>query len=122
MPYLDNRVYDNGLSALNSEATHLHITSAEAATFEAVGPASLGAAAISVGAPGARAGGGRKVTVGAVNNGAVSGSGSAEFYAIVDQTNSRLLAAAPLLAGQTVTAGNTFSLAAFDIGIPGPAA
>lgn len=118
MPYLNDRVYDAGLSVLDTEATTIHICSAEPTTFGALN--SLGSAAISVGAPAARGGGGRKVTVAAVSGGTVSGSGSAVAYAIVDTTNSRLLVAAPLSASQTVTSGNTFSLASFDIGIPAP--
>ena len=120
MPYLDARVYDAGLNALDTEATHIHLTSAEAATFAAVGSTTLGNSTISIGAPGARTGGGRKVTVAAISAGSVTANGSAGFYAIIDNTNSRLLAAAPLSAAQTVTSGNTFSLPAFDIGIPGP--
>ena len=118
MPYMNDRVYDNGLTVLDTEATAIHICSAEPTTFASLN--SLGNAAISIGAPAARGGGGRKVTVAAVSGGAITGNGSAVAYAIVDATNSRLLVAAPLSASQTVTSGNTFSLAAFDVGIPAP--
>ena len=66
-------------------------------------------------------GGGRKVTVAAISDGSITGTGTATHYAIVDSTNSRLLATAALTASQSVTNGNTFTLATFDIGIPDPA-
>lgn len=118
MPYLDDRVYDLGLNVLDTEATHIHICSAEPTTF--AGLNSLGSATIEIPGPSARTGGGRRITVPAVSGGSVTGSGSAVAYAIVDTTNSRLLVAAPLSASQTVTSGNTFSLASFDVGIPAP--
>jgi hypothetical protein len=121
MPFLADRVLDNGLTVLDLEATHVHLCSAEPATWANVGTLTLGNAACSIGAPAARPGGGRQVTVAAIaNTGTVTAASptTATHYAVVDQTNSRLLAAAPLVASQTVTGGNTFSLAAFAVGIP----
>jgi hypothetical protein len=123
MAYLNDRVLDNGLTVLDTEASHLYITSAEATTYtQAATTYALGVKATpTVGAPAARAPSGRKVTVSAITDGTVSATGTASHYALVDQTNSRLLAAGPLGASQAVTSGNTFTLTAFDIGIPGPA-
>jgi len=120
MPYLNDRVYDSGLSVLDTEATHIHITSSEAATWANIATYTLGNAAVSIGSPAARTPNGRKVTVAAVSGASVSGTGTAAYYAIVDTTNTRLLAAAPLSSSQAVTSGNTWSTAAFDIGIPAP--
>ncbi|MDI6770104.1 MAG: hypothetical protein QMD04_10585, partial [Anaerolineales bacterium] len=64
---------------------------------------------------------GRKVTVPSISDGAVTATGTATHYAVVDTANSRLLATGALSASQVVTNGNTFTLTAFDIGIPGPA-
>ena len=64
--------------------------------------------------------GGREVTASAISDGSISGSGTVTHYAIVDTTNSRLLATGSLSASQSVTSGNTFSLASFTIGIPDP--
>ena len=116
MPFLSEHVYDRGLAVLDTEATAIHIVSAEPTNFATLN--SLGSAAVSVGAPGARTGGGRKVTVAAVTNAAVTSNGTAVAYCIVDATNSRILVTAPLSASQAVVAGNTFSLPAFDVGIP----
>ncbi len=119
MPYLDNHIYDNGLSAL-AGANVLHICSSEPASYGAVAGASSGTkSAPSIGAPSARTGGGRKVTVAAITGGNVADTETATHWALVDTVNSRLLAAGALAAGQLVTSGNTFTLTSFDIGIPG---
>lgn len=122
MPFLSDRVYDNGLTVLDTEANALHICSSEPSTFGGVASVSLGnATTLSIGAPGARGGGGRQVTVAAITTGGnVTGTGTASHYAIVDTVNSRLLAAGALSASQAVTSGNTFTTSSFTIGIPGP--
>lgn len=126
MAYLDNRVYDLGLNVLDTEANALYITNAEADTYtEAVTTFALGVAAAGnypgIGAPAAGTPNGRQVTVGAVTNGQVTANGLASHYAIVDTVNSRILAAGPLAATQTVTSGNVFTLPAFTVRIPAPA-
>jgi hypothetical protein len=121
--YLNDRVYDNGLTVLDTEASHLYINSTQAATYtEAITTYALGVKATpTVSAPADRTGGGREVTVSAITDGTVSATGTAGFYALVDSSNTRLLAAAPLSATQSVTNGNTFTLTSFKIGIPDPA-
>jgi predicted metalloprotease with PDZ domain len=124
MAVLADRVLDLGLTVLDTEATAIHICSSEPASFAAVAGVTLGnktLAAGGIGAPAARTPSGRKVTVAAFSDGSVTGTGTASHYAVVDGVNSRLLAASTLSASQSVTSGNTFSLDAFDIGIPGPA-
>jgi hypothetical protein len=122
MATLGDRVFDAGLSALDTEANKILVTSQEAGTFtEANATYALGnSTSLSIAAPSDRTGGGRKVTVTAISDGAITGTGTATHYAIVDTTNSRLLATAALTASQSVTSGNTFTLATFDIGIPDP--
>jgi len=124
MPFLNDRVLDLGLTVLDTEATKIHICLSEPSTFAGVAGVTLGNKALGaggIGAPGARTPSGRKVTVASFSDGNVTGTGTASHYAIVDETNSRLLAANPLSSTQAVTSGNTFSLNAVDIGIPGPA-
>ena len=122
MAFLNDRVFDNGLTILDTEANAIHVTSQEAADYtEATSTYTLGnSTSLSIGAPADRTGGGRKVTVAAVADGSITGDGTVTHYAIVDTTNSRLLATAALTASQSVTNGNTFTLATFDIGIPDP--
>lgn len=124
MPFLNDRVYDNGLTVLDTEATTLHICSAEPSTFAGVASVTLGNVALAggdIGAPAAGSPDGRQVTVAALSGGSVTTSGTATHYAITDTANSRLLAANALSASQAVTSGNTFSTASFTVRIPAPA-
>lgn len=123
MATLDNRVFDNGLTILDTEANKVLVTSQEAGTYtEANSTYALGnSTSLSIGAPADRSGGGRKVAVASITDGSVTGTGTATHYALVDTNNSRLLATGALTASQAVTSGNTFTLATFDIGIPDPA-
>lgn len=123
MATLNDRVYDNGLTVLDTEANRLDICSQEPATYTAATTTyTLGnKTSLSIGAPAARAGGGREVTVASFSDGSITANGTATHFAIVDTANSRLLATGSLSASQVVTSGNTFSLASFKIGIPAPA-
>lgn len=122
MATLNDRVFDNGLTVLDTEANKISITSQEATTYtEGNATYALGnSTSISISAPADRVGGGRKVTVSAITGGSVTGSGTATHYAILDTVNSRLLATGSLTASQVVTSGNSFTLSSFDIGIPDP--
>lgn len=123
MATLSDRVYDNGLTTLDNEANRIDICSTEPTTYtEATSTYTLGnSTSLSIGAPADRSGGGREVTVAAISDGSVTGTGTAAYYAIVDTSNSRLLATGSLSASQSVTTGNTFTLSSVTIGIPDPA-
>ena len=123
MAYLNDRVLDNGLTVLDTEANRLDICSQEPATYtQAITTYSLGnKTSPSVGAPTDRSPTGRKVVVAAISDGSTTGTGTATHYALVDTVNSRLLAAGPVSVSKAVTPGNAFTLAAIDIGIPDPA-
>jgi hypothetical protein len=123
MPSLNNRVFDNGLSVLDTEASRIDLTSQEATTYtEATSTYTLGnSTSLSIAAPSDRSGGGREVVVAAISDGSVTGNGTATHYAIVDVSNTRLLATGSLSASQVVASGNTFTLGSFTIGIPDPA-
>ena len=123
MATLNDRVFDNGLTVLDTEANKIVITSQEATSYlEANSTYALGnSTSLSIAAPSDRAGGGRKVTIAAITDGAVTGTGTATHYAIIDTVNSRLLATGSLTSSQAVTSGNTFTLSTVDIGIPDPA-
>jgi len=122
MALLDNRVFDNGLSVLDTEANAIYVTSQQAVSYvDATATSALGnSTSLSIGAPQDRSGGGREVVVAAITDGSVTGTGTATHYAIVDTINSRLLAAGSLSASQAVTTGNTFTLSSVSIGIPDP--
>ena len=123
MPTLNNRVFDNGLTVLDTEANKITITSQEASTYaEGNATFALGSStSLSIAAPSDRSAGGREVVVAEVTDGSVAVGGTATHYAILDTVNSRLLATGSLSASQAVSAGNTFTLGSFTIGIPDPA-
>jgi len=123
MAYLNSRIQDFGLNVLDTEANRLDICTTEPTTFsQATTTYTVGnKTSISVGSPADRTPSGRKVTVAAITDGNVTGNNTAAFWAVTDTVNSRLLAAGSLSSGQVVTSGNTFTMTAFDIGIPGPA-
>jgi hypothetical protein len=124
MPTVQDRVLDLGLNVLDTEATHIYICSAEPTTYtaatstNALGNKNFGAGGVA-GAPAAGSPNGRKVTTVAVTDGSITATGTAAAWAIVDSANSRLLATGVLSATQAVTSGNTFTLPAFDIRLPG---
>lgn len=119
MPLYD-RSLDSGLTALDTEANRLDICSQAPTTYAgATSTYTLGNKLTpSVGAPAAASPNGRKVTVAAITDGSVTATGTATHWALTDTTNSRLLAVGALASSQSVTSGNTFTLAAFDIRIP----
>jgi hypothetical protein len=123
MATLNDRVFDNGLTVLDTEANAIHITSQEATDYtDATSTSTLGnSTSLSIGAPQDRTGGGREVVVADISDGSITGTGTATHYAIVDTVNSRLLATGTLTASQSVTTGNTFTLSSVTIGIPDPA-
>ena len=123
MATLNDRVFDNGLTVLDTEANKIVITSQEATTYaEANATYAFGdSTSLSIGAPQDRAAGGREVVVAAISDGTVTATGTATHYAILDTVNSRLLATGSLSASQAVTSGNTFTLSSTTVGIPDPA-
>ena len=126
MSSIGDQVLDNGLEKLNTttgEAEALHICDTEPTTYtEAVTTYTKGHddGNLAITGPADRGGGGREVTMTALSGGTVTGNGTIIFYAIVDVTNTRLLAVGPVTS-QVVTSGNTFSLTSVTIGIPDPA-
>lgn len=117
-------ILDNGLTIMDTQATHIYLTNALATTFTeatstfALGNKNFGAGA-AVGAPAAGTPNGRKVDTTAITDGTISATGTASHWAITDNTNSRLHAAFTLAATQAVTSGNTFQLPTFIVRLPG---
>ena len=114
---------DNGLNAIHNLATHIYICTQDPLTFtDATSTYALGNMNFGVGgcfgAPGPGSPNGRVIASTQILNGSVTGTGTAAKWAVVDATNSRLLANGSLAASQAVTAGNTFTLASFNIRLP----
>jgi hypothetical protein len=123
MATISDYVLDAALAKLDTEADRIDITSQEATTYtEATSTYSLGnSTSLSFGAPTDGDTSGRKVTAAAITDGSVTGTGTATHYAIVDVSETRLLATGLMTVSQSVVTGNTFNIAAFDIEIPDPA-
>jgi hypothetical protein len=123
MATISDYVLDAALTKLDTEADRIDITSQEVTTYaEATSTYTLGnSTSLSFGAPQDGDTSGRKVTAAAITDGTVTGSGSATHFAIVDVSASRLLATGSLTTPQSVTSGNSFTIAAFDVEIPDPA-
>lgn len=128
MAYLNTLVLDNGLSFISGADRRLDICRSEPTTYaQATSTFSLGnKIGMTIPAPSAMSSPvGRRVTVPAITDGSVTVTSTgttddAEFWALSDPANSRLLAAGPLSAPDLVTAGDGFTLTSFDIGIPLP--
>ena len=123
MATLNDRVYDQGLSTLVSEADRIDICSSEPTTYAAaIGSASLGSkTGIPLTGPSNGDTSGRKVTVPQITGGSVSAGGSATHFAFSDTTGAgRLLVTGLLSSSQTVASGNSFSLTSLDIELPDP--
>ena len=123
MGTLNDRVFDSGLTVLETEANRVDICSSEPTTYAAAtSTLTLGnKTSISISAPADASPNGRKVTLAAITNASVTGTGTATHYAITDTSSNRLLATGDLSASQVVTSGNEFNLTSSDIRIPDPA-
>jgi hypothetical protein len=119
MALISDYCFDLALAYIDTNANRLDICSQEPATYTAATVTyTLGnKTSLSVGAPTDRTPNGRMVTVAAITDGTVTGTATATHWAISDTGNSRLIATGQLSASQAVTSGNTFTLAAFNIGI-----
>ena len=120
--YLDDYVLDNGLTKLDTEANALVICSALPTTYTAANTTyKLGTKTSPNVTLGDGASSGRKAAVAQITDGSVSADGTATHWALIDTSNTRLLAASTLSASQAVTNGNTFTLPQFDaVTLPDP--
>lgn len=113
-------VLDNGLQYIEDHCDEVHICSALPTTYaEAQTTYDLGVkTSPSFTGPANGDASGRKMTVDAIADGAVSATDTATHWALVYTGNSELLAAGPLDSSQAVTSGNGFTLTAFDVELP----
>ena len=119
--FMNDSLLDLLLQYLEDNGTRLDICSQIPDTYaEATSTYTLGnKTGITYTGPADRSPNGRKTTVDAISGGAVTGTNTATHWAITKPTTTTaLLAAGTLSVPQGVTNGNTFSLAAFDIGVP----
>ena len=118
MAYLNDALLDLALQEIEDSASQLNICNAEPATYaEATDTYSLGDATPAYTGPGDGDTSGRKTTIDAITDGSVSATGTALAWALTDGSTD-LFATGLLTTSQLVTAGNVFTLTAFDIEIP----
>ena len=86
MATLADRVYDNGLTVLDTEANRVDICSAEPSTYTAATSTNtLGnTTSITISAPADGDTSGRKVTLSAISGASVTATGTATHFAITD--------------------------------------
>jgi hypothetical protein len=117
MPYITDAALNAYLNYILSNATTLHVCSAEPASFAEVATYSLATkASPSITGPADRSGGGREITISAFTDGTVNTSGTATHYAIV--SGSELLATNALSASKALATGSPFEWSALAIGVP----
>jgi len=123
MASLHDDVFDSGLNIIDTNTENLYICSADPGiTWANIASYGLGNKATpTISAPADRTGGGREVTVSAITDGSVTGTGTATHYALTDDSATKILASGSLSASQAVTSGNTFTTTEFKVGIPDPA-
>lgn len=121
MAFLNDNVFDSGLSYITSNGNRIDICSQEPTTYaQATSTYSLGnKTSMTMGSPTNGNVDGRKVVVPAIISGAagtVTATGTATHWALTNNSN-LLIATGSLTTSQVVTSGNTFTLDAIDITI-----
>lgn len=115
MAFLNDNVFDSGLSWADTNGTRIDICSTDpGGTYATVTTNTLGNATVNTGAPTNGDVDGRKVVVPAITSGTVTGTGTATHWALTDGT-ANVVASGTLTASQAVTSGNTFTLDAINI-------
>jgi len=121
MAFLSDTALDALLNIVKDNAEELTICSSAPVTYtEAHTTYKLGTKATPTVTGPADHTSGRKITVSAITDGTVSGTGTAGYWAISDVTGTALLAAGSLASSQGVTSGNTFTLTEFIFSVADP--
>jgi hypothetical protein len=120
---LHDDVFDAALNVVKNNTENLYICSSMPTTFaEASSTYKLGTKATPGFTGPADDTSGRKLTITAITDGTVSATGTAGFFALTDDSASKLLVAQALNATQEVTSGNPFTLTSQKVAIPDPTA
>lgn len=121
MAAITDAVLDLSLAELTASADTLHLCTSEPTNYTDILTKDVGTkTSLSVSSPGARPGGGRRVTITGFIDGSGIANGNATWYALSNGTDT-MLAKGELGATLAVENGGTFALPTFYVGI-GPAA
>lgn len=121
MAFVTDNALDDLLQYIIDNTGALHICSQEPTTYtEATSTYSLGSkTSPTVGTLADASPNGRQLTVSAITDGSVSGTGTATHFALVKTTaTTELLVTGALSSSQAVTNGNTFTLTSFTVRVP----
>ncbi len=118
MAYINDNVFDNGLTIVDTGGTRVDICSQEPTNYtEATSTYTRGnETAINTGAPEAGSPSGRRVRVPAISDGDVTDTGTVSHWALTNATDT-LYATGSISGTPSVTNGNKFTLTALDITI-----
>jgi hypothetical protein len=117
MAFINDSVFDSGLTWADTNGTRLDICSTDPlGVYATVTANTLGNDTVNTGAPEAGATDGRRVIVPAITAGSVTGTGTATHWALTDGA-ANVVASGALTASQAVTNGNTFTLDAISVTI-----
>jgi hypothetical protein len=115
-------VLDFGLAGLRAAVTHLTLCAAEPTSYAMAVAAPLGyqsfGAGQAFGAPATSSATLRAVSSVPVTAGTITTTGTAAWWAAIDETNSALYAHGGMNTPLAVTAGLTFALSSFNISVP----
>jgi hypothetical protein len=116
-----DRVFDNGLTILDTEVNEVTLCSQAPTDYTGAHTTyKLGTkASPTVSAP-TDGTTGRKVTLSAITDGALSAAGTATHIALSDTSNTRLLAVLPLASSVAVASSGTWTCTAADITFADP--
>lgn len=123
MSALANQVFDNGLNTITTTTEKLYLLSEDPGlTWANIATYALGhKSSPSIASPTDRSGGGREVIISAITDGLVTATGNAGYYALTDDSETRILVTGSLTSTLSVTSGGVFATEAFAVGIPDPA-
>jgi hypothetical protein len=120
MAFINDYYTDLALLGIQHDGEIVYVCSREPTTYtEATTTYALGnKSPISISSPLDRLSGGRRAILGAIEEGDVTQNGQATHFAIVNESNDRLMVTGNLNSPQTVYAGNKFSTNPLDIIMP----
>lgn len=115
MAFINDSALDALVNYVKTNGTRIDICSQEPTTYaEATSTYTLGNDTVTITGPTNGATNGRSVTVPAVSDANVTGTGTASHWALTDGS-ATLVATGALSSSQAVTSGNLFNLTTFDI-------
>jgi len=116
--------FDAGLQLMINENENLYICSAEPTTYaEAATTYKLATkASPTLTGPGPGDVSGRKITIGAISDGVVNTNGNAKWWALCDDSQSKLQCRQELTTYKDITTSDPFTMAALDVEFPAPTA